>query len=71
MMQRPRTLTHYRMRAISGAMFGVFGIIVAVELAVKPAPVNAKLLAFALPVVMVALAVVRVRDYLRAKAASQ
>jgi FAD/FMN-containing dehydrogenase len=71
MMRRPQTLAQYRIRAISGAMFGLCGIIVAVELAIKPAPGNAKLIAFALPVVMVALAVVRIRDYFRARAASQ
>jgi hypothetical protein len=71
MMRQPRTLAQYKMRAISGSVFGACGIVVAVELAAKPAPGNAKLFAFALPVAMLLLAFVRVRDYLRARAASQ
>ncbi|HMC47394.1 MAG TPA: hypothetical protein VKJ77_18905 [Caballeronia sp.] len=71
MMRQPRTLAHYRVRAISGMVFGACAVVVAVELAVKPAPANLKLFAFALPVVMLLLAFVRVRDYLRAKAASK
>jgi hypothetical protein len=71
MMRQPRTLAQYRMRAISGSVFGLCGIIVAIELASKPAPGNAKLFAFALPIAMLLLAAVRVRDYFRARAASR
>jgi len=53
----------YSMRAISGSVFGVLGLILLVRVLLIPAPLNSKLLGIAFPIVMIALAVVRFREY--------
>jgi hypothetical protein len=57
------------MRALSGGVFGVLGIILLVRVLIIPAPLNAKLIGIALPVVMIALAAVRIREYLHGRGA--
>jgi dolichyl-phosphate-mannose--protein O-mannosyl transferase len=59
----------YAMRAASGALFGILGIILFVRMILVPAAPSAKLIGFALPVVMIALAVVRIREYLSGRKA--
>ncbi|GAC1537825.1 MAG: hypothetical protein NVS2B17_10970 [Candidatus Velthaea sp.] len=61
------TLGWYRMRAISGGVFGILGIVIAVQIALRPAPWNTKLFGFAFVAVALALCIVRTRDYLRAR----
>jgi len=56
------------MRAISGSVFGILGIVIAVQIALRPAPWSSKLFGFAFVIVALALFVVRLRDYLRARA---
>ncbi|GAC1417649.1 MAG: hypothetical protein NVSMB64_27490 [Candidatus Velthaea sp.] len=65
------TLGWYRMRAISGAVFGVLGVIIAVQIVVRPAPWNTKLFGFAFVAVALALTIVRTRDYLRARSSGK
>jgi membrane protein implicated in regulation of membrane protease activity len=64
---RPRSLTWYRTFAISGAFFGVLAIVIAVEVATHPGPWNTKIPGFAFVAVALALAFIRIREYLRAR----
>ena len=53
-----------RVRAAIGVAFAVAGLFIMVELLLKPAPFNQKLMGLAFSAVLVALGVVRVRAYL-------
>lgn len=57
-----------RIRAILGVAFAVAGVVIGGELALKPAPLNQKLLGLAFAGVLIALGLVRIRMYLKAKA---
>jgi hypothetical protein len=57
------------MRLASGSVFGILGAILFVRIALIPAPFGEKAIGFAFPVVAMALAAVRIREYARARKA--
>jgi len=59
-----------KIKLVSGCLFGVLGIVLFVRLLMIPAPFQSKLLGFAFPLVAIALAAVRLRDYARARRAA-
>ena len=61
------TLGIARLRAIIGAAFAVVGVVIMVELLLKPVPLNEKLLGLAFAATLVALGIVRVRMYVKAR----
>ena len=61
------SVTWYRMRAVSGSMFGVLAIVIAVEVAQRPGGWNLKLPGVAFVAVALALAFIRIREYLHAR----
>ena len=66
-MMRRRSLAWYRLRAVYGVLFSVFGVAIGVQLARRPEAWNVKLLGFALATVVLALGIVRIREYLHAR----
>jgi hypothetical protein len=59
-----------RIRAMIGAAFAVLGAGIAVQLLLRPEPLNAKLLGLGFSFVLIALGVVRVRTYLSMRSGS-
>jgi hypothetical protein len=57
------SLTVARVRAVLGALFAAAGILIAVQLLAKPAPLNQKAMGLAFAAVLIALGVVRIRMY--------
>jgi hypothetical protein len=57
----------YRMRAVSGGMFGILAMVIAVEVAQRPGGWSIKLPGAAFVAIALALAFVRVREYLHAR----
>jgi hypothetical protein len=53
-----------RIRAAIGGAFAIVGLVIMIQLILKPAPPNQKLMGIAFAAVLVALGVVRVRAYL-------
>lgn len=56
-----------RIRAALGLAFALVGILIAAELAAKPAPLNQKALGLGFAGVLIALGLVRIRMYLKAR----
>jgi hypothetical protein len=61
------TLTWYRYRAITGLVFGLLGIVLAVEIALRPAPPGNKIAGGLFALVAIALGAARVQQYLKAR----
>jgi hypothetical protein len=61
------SLNWYRMRAVSGCMFGVLAVAIAVQVALRPGGWNIKLPGAAFVAVALALAFIRIREYLGAR----
>jgi high-affinity Fe2+/Pb2+ permease len=59
-----KTLAVARIRAIIGAAFALLGAGIAVQLLLRPEPLQQKLLGLGFALVLIALGVVRVRGYL-------
>ncbi len=59
-----------KIKLVSGCLFGVLGIVLFVRMLMISAPFQSKLLGFAFPLVAIALAAVRLRDYARARRAA-
>jgi hypothetical protein len=57
----------FRYRMISGAIFSLLGIVIAVELVLRPGPVQSKIAGFGFALVAIALGVVRIVQYLQAR----
>ena len=57
------SLTVARVRAFLGALFAAAGILIAIQLLVKPVPLNQKAMGLAFAAVLIALGVVRIRMY--------
>ena len=58
------TLNLARIRAMIGSAFALLGIVIAVQLLLKPEPFNQKIMGLGFALVLIALGVVRVRGYL-------
>lgn len=61
------SLGWYRMRAIFGLVFGALGVVIGYEILVRPSPWNSKLVGLAFVAALIGLALVRARDYVRAR----
>jgi hypothetical protein len=61
------TLGIARIRAILGLVFALFGAGIAVQLWLRPEPMNQKMLGLAFAAVLIGLGAVRVRVYLKIK----
>jgi len=59
----------FRYRMISGAIFSLLGIVIAVELVLRPGPPQSKIAGFGFALVAIALGVVRIVQYLQARSA--
>jgi hypothetical protein len=57
----------YRYRMISGAIFSLLGIVIAVELVLRPGAPQSKIAGFGFALVAIALGVVRIVQYLQAR----
>ncbi len=62
------TLNWYRYRMVSGVIFSVLGVIIATELVLRPGVPQSKIAGFAFALVAIALGVVRVVQFGRARA---
>jgi hypothetical protein len=63
------TLAWYRLRMFTGILFAVAGIIIGIELIGRPGAPTAKLPGFAFVAVALALSIVRIQQYLKARSA--
>jgi hypothetical protein len=61
------TLGWFRYRMISGVIFSVLGIVIAVELALRPGAPQSKIAGFGFAIVAIALGAVRIVQYLQAR----
>ncbi len=59
-----------KVKLVSGSLFGILGVVLFVRMLMIPAPFQSKLLGFAFPLVAIALAVVRLREYALARRAA-
>ncbi len=62
------TLGWFRYRMISGAIFTVLGLVIAGELVMRPGPPQSKIAGFGFALVAIALGVVRIVQYVQARA---
>ena len=62
-----KTLHVAKIRAGLGLLFAVLGSAIAIEIVLRPEPLNQKLLGLAFAVVLILLGLVRVRMYLKLK----
>jgi uncharacterized membrane protein HdeD (DUF308 family) len=60
----------FRYRMISGAIFSLLGIVIAVELVLRPGPPQSKIAGFGFAVVAIALGIVRIVQYLQARSSA-
>jgi hypothetical protein len=65
------TLGWFRYRMISGIIFSILGVIIAAELVQRPGAPQSKIAGFGFALVAIALGVVRIVAYLKARAAPQ
>jgi len=65
------SLGWFRYRMISGVIFSLLGILIAVEILLRPGPPQSKIPGFAFALVALALGAVRVGQYLKARAAAR
>jgi uncharacterized membrane protein HdeD (DUF308 family) len=61
------TMAWFRYRMISGAIFSLLGIVIAVELVLRPGPMQSKIAGFGFAIVAIALGVVRIVQYVQAR----
>jgi hypothetical protein len=61
------SMAWFRYRMISGAIFSLLGVVIAVELVLRPGPPQSKIAGFGFALVAVALGVVRIVQYLQAR----
>jgi hypothetical protein len=61
------TLGWFRYRMISGVIFSILGLTIAVELVLRPGAPQSKIAGFGFALVAIALGVVRVIQYLQAR----
>jgi hypothetical protein len=61
------TIAWFRYRMISGAIFSLLGLVIAVELVLRPGPVQSKVAGFGFALVAISLGVVRIVQYLQAR----
>jgi hypothetical protein len=56
-----------KVKLMSGCLFGILGVVLFVRMLMIQAPLQSKLLGFAFPLVAIALAAVRLREYARGR----
>ncbi len=61
------TLAWFRYRMISGAIFSLLGIVIAVELVLRPGALQSKIAGFGFALVAITLGIVRIVQYLQAR----
>jgi uncharacterized membrane protein HdeD (DUF308 family) len=61
------SIAWFRYRMISGAIFSLLGIVIAVELVLRPGAVQSKIAGFGFALVAIALGVVRIVQYVQAR----
>ena len=61
------TMGWFRYRMISGLIFSVLGVIIAVELVVRPGAPQSKIAGFAFALVAIGLGITRVVQYVQAR----
>jgi hypothetical protein len=64
------TLSWYRYRMISGVIFSILGVVIATELVLRPGAPQSKIAGFAFALVAMALGVVRIVQFAKARTAA-